>query len=84
MHALIVHPTAAYLYRGKPKAKAVKAPKPTKGPTRADLVLMCEARGLKVMSRHTKAELEAMMLTGQQSRPAAQDRCNEKRRKAKA
>ncbi len=83
MQALIIHPTAAYTYRGKVKAKTPKPVKAAKGPTIADLKAMLTARGLKVMSRHTKAELEAMMVSGQFVRPAAQDALNAKRRKAK-
>lgn len=84
-YALIIHPTAAYRTRsGKPKAKAIKAPPAPKGPSREDLKLMCEQRGMRVYSRHTKAELLAMFISGEQSRPAAQDKLNEKRRKKAA
>ena len=85
MQALIIHPTAAYLYRGKPRAATIKviAPKQAKGPTVADLKVMLAQRGIKTMARHTKAELQAMMVSGQFVRPAAQDAVNAKRRKVK-
>lgn len=44
-----------------------------------DLALLCRTRGLKVTTKHNKAELLAMLASGQYVRPAALDRQNKKR-----
>lgn len=85
---VILHPTAAtpvpvtHIKTGKSgKAKTVKKPRDM---TREALALLVQARGLRVLTKHTKAELRAMLTSGQQIRPAAQDRANEQRRAKRA
>jgi len=87
MNTLILHPTAAtpvpvtHVKAGKSgKAKAVKA---SRDMTRDDLASLAQAAGRKVVSAHTKAEIRAMIASGQDVRPAAYDRKNAAR-KAKA
>lgn len=88
MQDIILHPTAAHavpVTHVKPgvsgKARKVKAQRDM---TRDDLVLLVQARGLRVLTKHTKAELRIMLTTGEQLRPAAQDRDNAKRRAKRA
>lgn len=88
MTDLILHPTAStpvpvtLIAPGKSGlAKTVRKPRDL---TVAALRGMCEAAGFKTSSKHVKAELRAMLTSGQQIRPAAQDRENAKRRAARA
>lgn len=85
---VILHPTAStpvpvtHIETGKSgKAKTVKKPRDM---TRDDLALLVQARGLRVLTKHTKAELRAMLTSGQQIRPAAQDRANAARKAKRA
>lgn len=76
---VFVNPMPARGVKRPRKSVAAKsAPKP-KGLTRADLVALCEAKGLKALSAHTKGELEASLLAGAMVRPAAYDRQNKAR-----
>lgn len=84
MTQLILHPTAAtavpvtHVKPGKSgKAKTVKAQRDM---TRDDLALLVQAKGLRVLKAHTKAELRKMYATGKQVRPAAYDRQNAARK----
>jgi hypothetical protein len=84
MQALIIHPTAAtaipvtHIAAGKSgKARKVKAQRDM---TRDDLVILVQAAGLRPLTKHTKTELRLMLTTGQQVRPAAQDRANAQRK----
>ncbi len=85
---IILHPTAAtvvpvtHIKAGR-KGKPIKA-KAQRDMTREQLAEFVKARGLRVLSKHTKAELRAMIASGQQIRPAAQDRDNAARRAKKA
>lgn len=88
MSDLILHPTAStpvpvtLIAAGKSgKAKTVKKPRDL---TVADLRVLCQAAGLKVTTKHTKAELRQMLTTGTSIRAAAQDRENARRRAARA
>lgn len=49
-----------------------------------DLLALCRAAGLRATTAHTKAELRAMLRSGEYVRPAAYDRQNAKRREARA
>lgn len=87
MNAIILHPTAATAVpvthikagrSGKPrKAKAQREM------TRDDLAALAHAAGRKVLSAHTKAELRAMIASGQDVRPAAYYRKNAARKAKK-
>lgn len=62
-----------------PRKRAPRKAKPsvsreTKGPTLDELRVMCIAAGLKVTTKHIKAELAAMIMTGVYVRPAALNR----------
>ncbi len=88
MNTLILHPTAAtavpvtHVKAGvSGKAKTVKKPREM---TRDDLAILCTAQGFKVVAAHTKAELRAMHVSGQQVRPAAYDRNNQARKAKRA
>lgn len=87
MTQLILHPTAAtavpvtHIKAGRSgKARKVKA---SRDMTRDDLMELAALAGFKVLSAHTKAEIRAMLTSGQAIRPAAYDRKNAKRREAK-
>lgn len=76
-------PAAGVRKPRKPTARKAKADKPATL-TRADLAALCKAKGLKVLSAHTKRELDVMLASGKQVRPAAYDRQNAKRKAARA
>lgn len=85
---VILHPTAStpvpvtHIKAGRSgKAKPVKAQRDM---TRDGLVLLVQAAGLRALTKHTKAELRQMLTTGQQVRPAAQDRANAQRKAKRA
>lgn len=87
MTALILHPTHAtevpvtHIAAGKSgKPRKVKAQRDM---TRDDLAVLCQAAGLRVLTKHTKAELRTMLTTGKHITPAAQARASAAR-KAKA
>lgn len=73
-------PTGQSVSRGTRKPRA-RAPGQV---TRDELRVMVAATGLKWTTKHTKAELSAMLKHGVQVRAAAQDRENERRRLARA
>lgn len=90
---LILHPTASTPIPRTicpPKGKAKRKPRVKKDAaswadlTVAELKAACISRGLKVTTKHVKAELIVMARDGQQVRPAAYDRQNAKRKAAKA
>lgn len=88
MNPVILHPTAAtpvpvtHIAAGKSgKAREVRKPKDL---TVADLRVLCKAAGRKVTTKHTKAELRAMLTQGVDIRAAAQDRENTRRRAVRA
>lgn len=91
MNALILHPTASTPVPVTicPPAKARK-PRKAKAKaqwsdfTVAELRAACVSRGVKVTTKHVKAELIAMAQTGIYIRPAALDRQAAKRKAAKA
>lgn len=70
-----------------PVAKArPRKPRPAADLTRpadrlrvVELRELVKARGLRVTTKHTRSELLAMLTTGQQLRPAANDRQNARR-----
>ena len=87
MNALILHPTEAY-----PVPVTICPPKKARKPrkvkterakwedfTVAELRAACVSRGLKVTTKHVKAELIAMARDGVYIRPAAYDRAAAKR-----
>ena len=85
---LIIHPTAATAVpvthiapgrTGKPRVVRKQ-----RDMTVADLRQLVAGRGLKATTKHTKAELRAMVVTGRQVRAAAQDRENARRRAKRA
>lgn len=88
MNAITLHPTEAtpvpvtIIATGRSgKTKQVRKPAQI---TVADLRVLCAAAGLKVTTKHTKAELRAMLTSGQYIRPAALDRENARRKAARA
>lgn len=82
-HALILHPTAAYPKpRGRRRSAKPKADPKPRAMTRADLAAFCAMEGFKVTTKHTKAELAAMLASGKYVRPAALDKQNAKRKAA--
>ena len=88
MQSLILHPKAAtavpvtHVKAGR-KGKPVKA-KAQRDMTREQLAEFVKARGLKALTKHTKAKLRQMIATGVQVRPAAQDRDNAARKAKRA
>lgn len=90
MNALILHPTAStpVPVTHCPPAGARKPRKPrTRKPgdlTCDELRAVLLARDIKFTTKHTKAELIAMTITGVTVRAAAQDRENARRRAARA
>ena len=91
MNDLILHPTEATLVPvticPTKTGKRQRKPRARKGEgfaslTRDELVVAVQSRNLRVTTKHTKAELLAMLTTGVYLRPAALDRENA-RRKAK-
>jgi len=85
---LIIHPTAStpiprtLIEAGRSGKAKVKA-KP-RDMTRDDLAALIQAKGLKALTAHTKAELRAMLVLGKQLRPAAYDRNNAARKAKRA
>ena len=93
MNALILHPTEATPVpvthcppKGKKprKAKAKKEAAKWEDLTVAELKAACLSRGLKVTTKHIKAELIIMARDAIQVRPAAYDRQNKARAAKKA
>ena len=81
--AVFVNPMPARGVRRPRKAAKPKTPAKPKGLTRADLVALCEAKGLRPLAAHTKRELDVMLASGVAVRPAAYDKQNAKRREAR-
>jgi len=85
---LIIHPTAAtevpVTLIAPGKSGIAKQKRKPRDITAADLRQLVAARGLKATTKHTKAELRAMLTTGVQVRAAAQDRENARRRAKRA
>lgn len=83
---LVLHPTAATviprtLIEARVSGLKVKTvTKKSRDLTNAQLAELVAAAGLKPLKAHTKAELRAMITSGQQIRPAAYDRANTQRK----